>query len=80
MAHDRFGRRLSYVFLCATPFLVAIVATVRALRVQGVYHAIGGLLFTAISMAVWALGGRAVRLAPATASPARLPLVPHECS
>lgn len=61
MPLDRFDRRLSNVFLCATPFLVGIVAAVRALRVSGVHHAVGVVLFAAISIAGWTLGGRAIR-------------------
>jgi len=61
MPTDHGKQRLSYLFLCATPFLVTIVAAVRALRVPGVYQAIGGVLFAAISIAAWTLGARAIR-------------------
>lgn len=58
---DRFDRRLSYVFLCISPFLAMVVVAIRDLRVHGVYQAVGGLLFVAMSVAVWTLGGRAIR-------------------
>jgi uncharacterized membrane protein len=61
MRLDRLDRRVSYVFLCATPFLVIIAGAVRALRIQGVYQVIGGVLFAAISFAAWTLGARATR-------------------
>jgi hypothetical protein len=54
-----FGR-LSYAFLCATPFVAIVAAAVRALRVPGLYQAIGGLLFAAIATAAWSLGARAM--------------------
>jgi len=63
MPTDHSKQRLSYVFLCATPFLVTIVAGVRALRIPGVYHLVGGVLFAAISIAAWTLGARAIRAA-----------------
>ena len=61
MRLDRFDRRMSYVFLCATPFLAIIAGGVRPLRVPGVYHVIGAVLFTAICIAAWILGARAIR-------------------
>ncbi len=61
MPFERFNRRLSYVFLCATPFLVIIAAAARPLRIPGVYHVIGGVLFAAICIAAWTLGARAIR-------------------
>ena len=61
MPDNHLARRLSYIFLWATPFLVAAVAAPRALRVSGVHHAVGGALFVAILLAVWTLGGRAIR-------------------
>ena len=60
MRLDRFDRRMSYVFLCATPFLAIITGGVRPLRVPGVYHVIGAVLFTAICIAAWILGARAI--------------------
>lgn len=53
-------RRLSYVFLCVTPFLVFTIAAVRALRVPGLYHALAGVQLTAVSVAVWRLGAWAI--------------------
>lgn len=61
MPLESLDRRLSHFFLCATPILVVIVAGVRALRVSGVYQAVGIVLFAAISIAAWVLGGRAIR-------------------
>lgn len=61
MRLDRFDRRLSYVFLCATPFLFFIVGSVRALRIPGMYQAIGGVLALAICIAAWILGLRAIK-------------------
>jgi hypothetical protein len=63
MPTDRRKQRLSCVFLCATPFLVTIVVAVRALRIPGVYHVVGGVLFAAISFAAWTQGERAIRAA-----------------
>ena len=61
MLTDRNRRRISYVFLCATPFIVFSLAAARPLRIPGVYHVIGGVLFAAISTAAWTLGARAIR-------------------
>lgn len=61
MPTDHSKQRISYVFLCATPFLVIIAAAVRPLRIPGVYHVIGVVLFAAISIAAWTLGARAIR-------------------
>jgi hypothetical protein len=61
MLTDHSKQRISYVFLCATPFLAMIAAAVRRLRIPGVYHVIGGVLFAAISAAAWTLGARAIR-------------------
>jgi len=54
-------RRVSHVFLCLVPVLAIGFAAPRALRVAGVYQTIGGVLFTAIVMAAWILGARAIR-------------------
>lgn len=54
-------RQISYGFLCATPFIAFGAAAARPLRIPGVYHVIGGVLFAAISTAAWTLGARAVR-------------------
>jgi hypothetical protein len=58
---DHSKQRISFVFLCATPFVAMIAAAVRPLRIPGVYHAIGGALFAAISIAAWTLGARTIR-------------------
>ncbi len=58
---DYSSRRVSYVFLCMVPILAIGVAAPRALRVPGVYQAIGGVLFTAIVIAAWILGVRTIR-------------------
>jgi hypothetical protein len=58
---DHSKQRISYVFLCATPFVAFALIIVRALRIPGVYHAIGGVLFAAICIAAWTLGARAIR-------------------
>jgi len=54
-------QRISYVVLCATPFVAFIAGLVRPLRIPGVYHAIGGVLFAAICTAAWTLGAHAIR-------------------
>src|SRR5438552_3804529 len=54
-------RRVSYVFLCIVPFLSFVVVGVRALRVPGVYQAVGVAYCAAIAIAAWALGARAIR-------------------
>ena len=61
MLTDHGKQRISYGFLCATPFIVFGAAAVRPLRIPGVYHVIGGVLFAAISTAAWTLGARAIR-------------------
>lgn len=53
-------RRIGYLVLCVTPFVVFIAGAVRPLRIPGVYHVLGGVLFVAISTAAWTLGARAV--------------------
>src|SRR6266699_94858 len=54
-------RRVSYVFLCIVPFLCFVVVGVRALRVPGVYQAVGVAYFAAIALAVWTLSAGAIR-------------------
>jgi len=51
-------RRISYIFLCAVPFLNFAVVGIRALRVAGVYQTVGVAYFGAIAVAAWILGGR----------------------
>jgi cytochrome bd-type quinol oxidase subunit 2 len=58
---DHGKRQISYGVLCATPFIAFGAAAARPLRIPGVYHVIGGVLFAAISSAAWTLGARAVR-------------------
>ena len=54
-------RRVSYIFLCSVPLLVAVVVGVRAFRIPGVYQALGVTLFAAIGVAAWTLGARVIR-------------------
>ena len=46
-------RRISYIFLCALPFLNLVIMGVRALRIPGVYQVVGGVLFAVILIAAW---------------------------
>lgn len=55
-------RRIAYVLLCAFPFIASGAAAARPLRIQGVHHAIGGVLFTAVALAAWVVGPRVIRL------------------
>jgi len=57
---DQAARRMSYLFLCALPFVLLIVGGVRALRIPGVYPSIGVVLFAAILLAAWILGARTI--------------------
>src|SRR5436190_13804429 len=54
-------RRVSYIFLCIVPFLSFVVVGVRALRVPGLYQAIGVAYFAAVAIAVWTLSAEAIR-------------------
>jgi hypothetical protein len=54
------SRRISYVFLCALPFLDVVVISMRGLRIPGIYQAVGGLLFAVILIAAWTLGARVI--------------------
>lgn len=54
-------RRVSYVFLCIVPFLSFVVGGVRALRVPGVYQAVGVAYFAAIAIAAWTLSAGAIK-------------------
>src|SRR5438067_11499123 len=54
-------RRVRYIFLCIVPFLSFVVVGVRALRVPGVYQAVGVAYFAAIAIAVWILSAGAIR-------------------
>ena len=55
-------RRIGYVLLCAFPFIALGAAAARPLRVAGVYHVIGGVLFAAVALAVWVVGPPVIRL------------------
>ena len=61
MLSDQSKLRIRYVFLCATPFVAFGAVLARPLRIPGVYHVIGAVLFVAISAAAWTLGARAIR-------------------
>ena len=61
MLTEQSKQRISYIFLCATPFVAFGAGAVRPLRIPGVYHVIGVVLFAAISTAVWTLGARSIR-------------------
>ena len=54
-------RRVSYVFLWIVPFLSFVVVGVRALRVPGVYQALGVAYFAAIAVAAWTVSAGAIR-------------------
>jgi len=47
--------RISYVLLCASPFLAIAVAAPRPFRIPVVHQVVGVLLFAAIAFAVWNL-------------------------
>jgi hypothetical protein len=53
-------QRMSYIFLCLTPFIACIAVLLRPLRIPGVYHVIGVVLFAAICTAAWNLGARVI--------------------
>jgi hypothetical protein len=53
-------RRLSYIFLCALPFVAFIAAAARPLRITGVYQGIGSVLLVVIVTAAWILGARLI--------------------
>jgi len=61
MLSDQTKQRISFIFLCATPFVAFGAVLARPLRIPGVYHAIGAVLFVAICAAAWTLGARAIR-------------------
>jgi hypothetical protein len=52
--------RISYIFLCILPFLLLLVAGVRALRIPGVYQSVGVVLFGMVLLAAWILGARVI--------------------
>lgn len=55
MHRDPVIRRLSVAFLRVLPFLTAAVAAPRALRIPGVYQAVGVVLAASAAAAVWTL-------------------------
>ena len=55
-------RRISYLFLCAFPFVALVVASVRPLRTAGLSQVVGVVLFTALAVAAWVVGLRMIRL------------------
>ena len=60
-------RRISYIFLCVFPFLALGAAAARPLRVAGLFHVIGGVLFTAVAIAAWSVGARVISVKEAGA-------------
>ena len=69
---NRTSRRLSYIFLCALPFLDLVVVGVRALRIPVFYGAVGAALSAAVVLAAGLLGARMIVSRPP--SPRRLAL------
>ena len=55
------SRRVSYVFLSIVPFLDIILVEVHALRVPGLYQALGVAYFLMIAIAAWTLSAGAIR-------------------
>ncbi len=55
------ARRVSFLFLCAAPFLLFGLAAPRYLREVGAHHAVGAVAFAAVVLAAWVLGLRALR-------------------
>ncbi len=56
------GRRLSYGFLCAVPFIAIALVAVRSLRTPSIHQSIGALVFAAILVAIWILAAGAIRV------------------
>lgn len=56
---DSIGRRVSFAFLCAAPFVASLLAGSRALRIAGVHETIGVLMCAAIIAAGCLLAGSA---------------------
>jgi hypothetical protein len=54
-------RTASCVFLCSAPFLAAGLSAVRALRVPGIYQALGVIHCAVVCLAAWSLGARVLR-------------------
>ncbi len=57
----RFTQRASYLFLCLIPFLAIALAAIRPLRIAGVHHVIGAVVFTVCAIALWMLAAGAIR-------------------
>lgn len=55
-------RRMSYVFLCALPFVAVGFASARPLRTAGLSQILGVVLFAATVVAAWLAGPRMVDL------------------
>lgn len=54
------ARRASYAFLCLVPIVSTVAVAIRALRIPGVYQAVGWILFVTIVIAAWVLGLRGI--------------------
>src|SRR5262245_54125233 len=54
--------RISYIFLCALPFVAVVFAAARPLRTAGLSQILGVVLFAAIAVAAWLVGPRMVDL------------------
>lgn len=61
-SNDRLGR-LSLFALCVSLVVVLVVFGVRAAYSSGVYYALAAIQFSAVCLAAWRLGARAIRLA-----------------
>lgn len=55
-------RRISYLFLCAFPFIFLVVGGLRPLRTAGLSQVVGAALFAVIVAAAWIVGLRMIRL------------------
>jgi len=55
-------RRTIYVLLCVFPFIALSAAAAHPLRVAGMHHVIGGILFAAVALAAWVVGSAGIRL------------------
>jgi len=55
-------RRISYLFLCAFPFLELVVTGARPLRAAGLFQVVGVVQFIAVAIAAWVVGLRSISL------------------
>ena len=55
-------RRISYLFLCAFPFVALLVGSARPLRTAGLAQVVGVVLFLALAVAAWVVDLRMIRL------------------